>query len=69
MPENQSPTLWQVIKSVGASFFGVQSPTNRERDFRHGKPHHFIIVGVLMTLVFILGVVLAVRFALKQAGM
>ncbi len=48
------PTLWDVIKSVLASFFGVQSNKNRERDFQHGKPMHFIVVGLVLTLVFIL---------------
>lgn len=67
--ESQGPTLWQVIKSVNASFFGVQSSANRERDFRHGKAHHFIIIGAVMTVVFILVVVMAVKLALSQAGL
>lgn len=67
--KNQSPSLWQVIKSVNASFFGVQSSANRERDFKHGKAHHFIIIGVVMTVVFVLAVVMAVKLALTQAGL
>lgn len=66
---NRSLSLWQTLKSVNASFFGVQSSANRERDFKHGKAHHFIIIGMLMTVVFILAVVVAVKLALKQAGM
>ncbi len=50
----QQPTLWEVIKSVLASFLGVQSNKNRERDFQHGKPMHFIVVGLMMTVIFIL---------------
>ncbi|MGH8480857.1 MAG: DUF2970 domain-containing protein [Nevskiaceae bacterium] len=67
--EPKPPTLWQTIASVAASFFGVQSSKNRERDFKHGKAAHFIVVGLVATAVFILAVVLAVRFALRQAGM
>ena len=67
--EERAPTLWQVIKSVNASFFGVQSSANRERDFKHGKPLPFIIVGLLMTLVFILLVWGAVQLALSNAGL
>jgi len=37
----------------------VQSRKNRERDFEHGKASHFIIAGILFTLVFI-GVILAI---------
>jgi len=62
-------TLWQTMASVGAAFFGVQSSKNRERDFKHGKASHFIVIGLVATAVFILAVTLAVRFALKQAGM
>lgn len=65
----QPPTLWEVFKSVNASFFGVQSSANRERDFKHGKAHHYIILGVVMTAVFIGGVILAVKLALSQAGL
>jgi len=67
-PERPSHTLWDTIASVGASFFGVQSSKNRERDFTHGKASHFIVVGVVATVVFILVLVIVVRLALKQAG-
>ena len=67
--EPKPPTLWQTIASVSAAFFGVQSSKNRERDFKHGKAAHFIVIGLVATAVFILFVTLAVRFALKQAGM
>jgi hypothetical protein len=63
------PTVWQTIQSVLASFFGVQSARNRQRDFTAGKPMHFIVVGVVMTVLFVLVVVLAVKLALSQAGM
>jgi hypothetical protein len=63
------PTLWQTVASVAASFFGVQSSKNRQRDFTHGKPAHFIAVGLAATAVFVLLVILGVRLALHQAGM
>lgn len=64
-----APTLWQTIASVGAAFFGVQTRKNRERDFTRGKASHFIIIGIAMTIVFVLVVALAVKFALRQAGL
>jgi hypothetical protein len=67
--EQDSVTLWQAIKSVNASFFGVQSKANRERDFTKGKPHQFIIVGLLMTAVFIGGVIIAVKLVMQNAGL
>jgi len=63
------PSLWQSTLSVVASFFGVQSSKNRERDFKHGKAAHFIVLGLVATVVFVLAVVMAVRLALHQAGM
>ena len=45
-------SLFQMIGSVLASFFGVQSSKNRERDFKRGKASQFIMVGILMTIVW-----------------
>jgi hypothetical protein len=59
--------LWDTIKSVAASFFGVQSSKNRERDFKHGKAAHFIVVGIVATAAFILMIVLVVRIVLRTA--
>lgn len=62
------PSLWQTAGSVLAAFFGVQSSEARRRDFSRGKASHFIVMGLVMTVGFILVVVMAVRFALSQAG-
>jgi len=66
--EPKPPTLWQVIASVAASFFGVQSSKNRARDFKHGKAAHFIVIGLLATASFVALVIMLVRLALHQAG-
>jgi hypothetical protein len=68
-PQRPPHTLWDTVRSVGASFFGVQNSKNRERDFKHGKAAHFIVVGLVATAVFVAVVILAVRLALRQAGM
>lgn len=46
-------TLWQVLKSVLAAMFGVQSNRERERDFTHGNPWAFIIVGLVVAGLFV----------------
>jgi divalent metal cation (Fe/Co/Zn/Cd) transporter len=66
---HKAPTIWQTAASVLASFFGVQSSKNRERDFRHGKPAHFIAMGLGVTVLFVLLVILVVRITLRQAGL
>jgi|TARA_R110000772_G_C13306656_1_gene439427 hypothetical protein len=48
-----SVSLTQVAGSVLASFFGVQSSKNRERDFKSGKFGTFVAVGAIMTAVLI----------------
>lgn len=67
-PDSKPPTLGQTIASVLASFFGVQSSKNRERDFKHGKASHFILIGILATIAFVTLVMALVRLALHQAG-
>lgn len=65
--EGKPPTFWQILHSVMAAAFGVQSGKNRERDFTHGKPIHFAILGLSFTIIFaalLFGVVqLVVYFA------
>jgi hypothetical protein len=50
--KDKPPTFWQMLHSVMAAAFGVQSGKNRERDFTHGKPAHFVILGLLFTALF-----------------
>lgn len=51
-----------VMQSVGAAMLGVQSSKNKERDFTHGKPLHFIIGGLIGTLIFLLVIWLLVKY-------
>ena len=51
---NKPPSFWQMLHSVMAAAFGVQSGKNRARDFTHGKPSHFVMLGILFTAVFAL---------------
>lgn len=67
-PEPKPPTLLQTLGSVLASFAGVQSRKNRERDFTRGKASQFVIIGLLLTVAFVLTVWMAVKFALHLAG-
>ena len=66
--DEQAPGLWQIVSSVFAAAFGVQSKKNRERDFQHGKPVVFIIAGIVGTVVFIATVYAIVSTVLSQAG-
>lgn len=54
-------TLWQVICSVFAAGFGVQSKENKERDFTRGKPLQFIVAGLFFTICFLIGLITVVN--------
>ena len=53
--DNDQPlTLRQMFGSAISAMIGVQSKEKRERDFARGKASHFIIVGVVLTAIFVL---------------
>ena len=64
----KAPSFLDVLGSVLASMFGVQSNRKREQDFTHGKPSQYIIIGLLVTVVFILTIWGLVSIVMKLAG-
>lgn len=64
----REPGLLDVFTSVLASMFGVQSNRRREQDFTHGKPSQYIVIGLLMTVIFMLTVWGVVKLVMKLAG-
>lgn len=65
--EQQEPlTFWQVVGSILAGAIGVQTNPNRKRDFTRGKAIHFIIVGIVFTILFMLTVISVVNLAVSS---
>lgn len=62
-PQQAEPGLgfWGVTKSILWAGLGVQSEANRQRDFKQGKMVHFVIGGLIGTLLFMLVVWLWVQ--------
>ena len=58
----------ELVKSTLSAFIGVQSNANRERDFKHGKMSHFIWMGLLFGLLFVLTLIGVVQVVLHFAG-
>lgn len=56
-----SPSVWQVLKSVAASMFGVQSHANYERDFKQTSVVPYVVVGVVFVVLFVLGLAVLVN--------
>jgi hypothetical protein len=57
---NDSPpprqSLVRVFTSVVASMFGVQSSAKHQEDFGHGRVSTYVVVGLVMTVLFVLTV-------------
>jgi len=68
--EQQEPPLrfTELLQSVLAAAFGVQSGKNRSRDFSRGKPSQFIVIGIIFTAVFVLLLFAIVKVVLYFAG-
>ncbi len=64
----RAPSFIDVLGSVLASMFGVQSNRNREKDFTHGKPSQYIIIGLIVNVVFMLTIWVVVSLVMKLAG-
>jgi hypothetical protein len=54
------PSILQVLKSVLSAFIGIQSRENREQDFTQGKVSHYIVIGLIVTVLFIVTLVFLV---------
>lgn len=50
------------------SFIGVQKNEIRQRDFEKGNPIHFILMGLLLTVIFIFMVIAIVQLIISQAN-
>ena len=59
-------SLVQVIRAVASGFFGVRKRTDHESV--KIAPVQYIIVGLIGAVLFVLTLLLVVRFVLSQAG-
>jgi len=47
------PSILDIVKSVFSAFIGVQSDTNRQKDFNQGSLKSYIVAGIIFTIAFI----------------
>lgn len=66
--DKKEPGLIDVARSVMWAFLGVQKSKNYERDFKHGKPSQYIIIGLVGVTIFITILITVVRFVMSMAG-
>ena len=65
-PKTASPL--QVAKAVFWSFLGVRKRSAHESDVAQLKPAQVIVAGIIGAALFVLGLVLLVRFVVSRAG-
>lgn len=66
--EDDRLSFMQLLQSVLAALLGVQSESARHRDFSKGRPMHFIVIGVVATVLLVLIFAGIVRLILSAAG-
>jgi len=57
--------IMHIIKSVMSAMIGVQKKKNLQSDFSKSSATPFILVGIIMTVLFILIVIFVVNIVLK----
>jgi len=60
-------TLWATVKAVCWSFFGVRKKSAYQDDLAKLNPLHIIAVAFAAVIVFIVGLVLLVRYVVAHA--
>ena len=65
-PKTASPL--QVAKAVFWSFLGVRKRSAHESDVAQLKPAQVIVAGLIGAALFVLGLILLVRFVISRAG-
>ena len=61
-----SPNL---LLSIVAGLFGIQSRKNQERDFKSGKISNFVVAGVLSVLFILITMFVVVNIVLSQSDL
>ena len=60
-------SLWDTVKAVGSSFFGVRKNSAYQEDLGKLNPLHVIVVAFVAVIVFVVGLVLLVRHVVATA--
>jgi hypothetical protein len=55
-------SLWRTVRAVGWSFFGVRKNSAFQDDVSRLNPLHIIAVGLVAVVVFVVGLILIVRW-------
>lgn len=61
-PSPRKATPFQVVKAVLSAFIGIRKRAGHEHDAVTLSPVHVIVAGIIAAVVFVLSLVMLVRF-------
>jgi len=67
-PEPKSASPLQVAKAVFWSFFGIRRRAEHEKDLAQIKPVQVVIAGLVGAAIFVLSLILLVKFIIGRAA-
>lgn len=65
-PERKKLGLGSLVVSVLGAAIGVQNRKNLEKDFEQSSPLPYIIAGIVFTALFMLSLIMIVRWVLSS---
>jgi hypothetical protein len=65
-PHQRSGSLWRTVVAVLWSFVGLRSRKDFQKDIDQLNPLHIIVVGLVLALLFVLGLVALVQWVVAQ---
>ncbi len=60
-----SVSIWQIAKAVMSAFMGIRKKSDLENDAAMLKPVHVITGGIVGAILFVIGILLVVKFVLS----
>lgn len=65
-PHQRQGSLWRTVKAVLWSFVGLRSRAEFNKDVAQLNPIHIIVVGLVLALLFVLGLLALVNWVVGQ---
>ena len=60
------PSVWRSMKLVAWSFLGIRSSAGYQQDLAKVNPLHVVLVGILGTLLLVVGLVVLVNWVVAK---
>jgi hypothetical protein len=67
-PQSPLRTAWRTASAVAAAFFGVRKRSSLDQDAQQLRPAHVIAGGLVGAALFVLALLLLVRWVVKATA-